>query len=146
MKRVNTSEARTIRRGAVLTLIGTLLAGGPINKKTVTAGAGKINAVETGSDHTGGTLNGIVCVTNGAVECAAGITLKSLSGIEVVSTGAGASAVVGVIDETCFGVAVDADRRIVLNIYPCRGRARADTTASCWVIGRGVLSKSQVSP
>jgi hypothetical protein len=121
VERVNTGSAGTVGGAAVLALIGALLAGGSVNKVTVAASAGKSNFVKVGSNHTGGTLNGISSYANRTEGSRTSIALECFSGIKIVATGAGASTIVWIVNKSLFRIAVDADWRIVLNVKSCKG-------------------------
>ena len=143
---VDTSDAGATRRTAVLAGIGTLLTGSSVHKVAVAAGTGESDTVKDGAGHTCGALRRVSRFASDTVKGFAREALIGLGTVEIVARFAGASAVVGTVDESCLGVAVDANGRVDLNVKSCEGRAGSWAAACGGIIGIAVLSEVDVGP
>ena len=72
--------------------------------------------------------------------------MESLCGVEIETTLTGTGSVVGVVEKTSLSVAVDADRRVDLNIDSGQRGTRSGTAAGSWIVGVAVLSEMDVGP
>lgn len=129
-----------------MAFMGALLTGGSIDKETTPTRASQSHVVKNSSSDAGSTLGGVQGVADRAVESRAGITLEGLGGVEVEARDAGACSVVGVVDQSSLGIAVDADWRVVLDIQASVGGTTGWAAARRGVICISVLIESQVSP
>ena len=98
------------------------------------------------SSHASSALGRVSRVTNVAVKGTARETLESFGSVKVESTLTGAAGVVSIVDESSSSVAVDADRRVVLNIKTSHSGTSSRATSSIRVISVSKLSSPDENP
>ena len=139
---VDAGSAGSGGSGTGLAGVGTFHALGSVDEVAGSAGAGLGDGVADGTGDAGVALAGVERVADVAVDGAAGETLEGFDGIEVISAGAGAGAVVGVVDKSGLGVAVDADGRVLADVEAGQGGTLGGAAAGGGVVGGDVLEES----
>lgn len=72
--------------------------------------------------------------------------MECFAGVQVESAVAGTGSIIGVVDESSVGVAVDTNRWIKLDINSGEGRASSNAASSSGIVSFFVLSKGDLSP